>query len=191
MKSKKIMISGLAFDSKWITSLFSIRSGEEADMERLASEAKKGWIVTGFKGMSYVLTQGEPQDLIYAIDYKDNPEQDYFDIFKASGWEHISSIDYIHLFNAKEGTKPIHTSMETKLEKLSHEMRRFGVLTVIAVILLFGANALTAWATNMNIQWLIITALILNSISLIFTIFTLLPFFGYWSRVSRIKKSRI
>ncbi len=191
MKTKNIKISGLAFDTKWITSFFSIKWGEEADMERLSEEAKKGWITTGITGVSYVLTEGKPEDLTFTIDYRDNPDQDYFEIFMTSGWEHVASIDYIHLFKATTGTKPIHTSIETKLEKLSHEMRRFGLLTLVAILSLFAANALTSWATRTSVQWLFVSSLILNVLALVFLVFTIMPFFGYWVRVHKIKKNRI
>lgn len=67
MKTKYIKMTGFAFDEKWVTNMFSIKWGEEADMEKLADESKNGWIVTGIKGMSYVLIQGEPDELIYSI----------------------------------------------------------------------------------------------------------------------------
>lgn len=191
MKTKKIMSSGLAFDTNFISKFFSIKYGEEADMERLAKEAKKGWIATDFKGMSFILTESTPQDLIFTIDYKDDPDQDYLDIFRAGGWDHVGSIDYIHLFKAAEGTAPIHSNMDTKLEKLSHEMRRFGMLTLLGILLLFAANAFTVWATDSGIQWLTITALVVNLIALVFLIFRIMPFFGYWSRVRKIKRNKI
>jgi hypothetical protein len=191
MKTKKIAISGLAFKTYFSIGNFSVKWGEEYDMERLTEEAKLGWITKEMKGTSYILVKDHPQELIYSIDYKDHPDQDYFDIFKEGGWTHISSIGYIHLFKAPVGTKSIHTSNETKIEKLSHEMRRYGLWTLLAITLLFLANGFTSWASNHLLQWGHVVAIILNIISLVFLVFTILPFFGYWSRVRKLKKNKI
>lgn len=194
MKTKKVMISGLAFDSNlfkpthWLSFL---NSGEATDMLRLQALAKEGWNVTSIKGMHYVCVQGDPEDVKFAIDYKDQPDEEYFSLFKASGWTHIDSVEYIHLFKARPDTKEIITDQETRLEKMIHEQRRFGKYTLYTIFSLLFINLLTYFAHQSNNQALIFISLVLSALGLIAVIFTLLPYLGYFSRVNKIKKKVI
>ncbi|MGD7007004.1 DUF2812 domain-containing protein [Metabacillus sp. 84] len=98
MKRTKYMMSGgLAFS-------------EDKDMEKLRRFSLRGWHVSGFSFMGYVLEKGESLDCIYSIDYrpiKEEEEEEYAEFFSSSGWSHIASEGDVHLFRAKPGTKPI------------------------------------------------------------------------------------
>jgi hypothetical protein len=192
MKTKKIMISGLAFDTYWKTPFFTIGWGDEWDMKRLAEEAKKGWIVTKMQGFHYILEQRDPQESQFVIDYKDQPDEEYFELFAAAGWTLVSSVSYIHLFKADLGVLAPHTDVDTKIEKMMHEMRRFGLYTIGAFIVLFALTQIVnqlAEATTPGI--LLPLSIGMLVISLIAAVFTLLPFVGYWTRVARLKKTKI
>jgi hypothetical protein len=192
MKTKKIMISGLAFDTYWKTPFFTIGWGDEWDMKRLAEEAQKGWIVTKMDGVHYILEQLTPEESQFVIDYKDQPDEEYFELFAAAGWTLVSSVSYIHLFKADLGVLAPHTDVDTKIEKMMHEMRRFGLYTIGAFIVLFALTQIVnqlAEATTPSI--LLPFAIGMLVISLIAAVFTLLPFVGYWRRVAKLKKTKI
>ena len=106
-RTKYIPSGGLAFS-------------EDKDMEKLRRFSLKGWHVSDFKFMGYMLEKGESSDYIYSIDYrslKEDEKEEYFDFFLTSGWSHIASEGNIHLFRAQPGTKPIYTDRDTTVEK--------------------------------------------------------------------------
>jgi len=192
MKTKRISISGLAFDTYWKTPFFTIGWGEEWDMKRLAEEAQKGWIVTKIEMFNYVLKQGAPEDVQFYIDYQDTPDEDYFDVFLSAGWSHVYSDSYIHLFKAPIGVHPPHTDIDTKLVKLMHEMRRFGRYSVVSILFL----SLVTWiveqlsgAASPSLWYPVMLFVLI--VSFVAAVFTVLPFFGYWRRVSKLKKKKI
>lgn len=194
MKTKKIMISGLAFDHNWFHpkhALSFLNSGEATDMARLQHEAKQGWMVKRIQGVHYVCEEHEPTEVKFAIDYCDHVDEDYFKTFEVSGWTHVDSVDYIHLFKASLDAVPLVSDMETRLEKMMQEQRRFGKFTLIAIGFLLGVNALTAIALSTHNPLFIIPMMILTLLGLIAVVFTLLPFFGYFSRVRQLKKKQI
>lgn len=188
MKTKRIAISGLAFDSTWLSRLLHLRSGEEDDMKRLSEEAQKGWLVTGIKGMSYELVQTAPQNLIYAIDYKEKLDQDYIEIFKAGGWEYVCSAEYIHLFKAKHGTTPLHTDIESKLTILTDVSKKFTRYTLTMLFVLACSLALSVLTAPWKIGFITLLLLIFTLAALVGVIFTGMPLMGYLGRVNKLKK---
>jgi hypothetical protein len=66
MKSKYVMISGLAFS-------------EESDMEKLKNYASEGWILEKIVwGFWYKLRKDKPQNIIYNLDYQTEANEEYF-----------------------------------------------------------------------------------------------------------------
>ena len=106
MKNKYIMVSGLAFS-------------EETDLEKLSRYAKEGWLLEKIVGgFFYKLKKDKPQDIIYNLDYQREADEEYFKIFKEAGWNKVVSVsNYIHIFSAKVGTKPIYSDRESELDK--------------------------------------------------------------------------
>lgn len=194
MKTKKIMISGLAFDNNWFHpkhALSFLNSGEATDMARLQHEAKLGWMVKRIQGVHYICEEHEPTDVKFSIDYCDHVDEDYFKTFEVSGWVHVDSVDYIHLFKASLDAVPLVSDMEKRLEKMMQEQRRFGKFTLMAIGFLLGFSWLTTMALSTNNDLLIVPMIALSILGLIAVMFTLLPFFGYFSRVRQLKKKQI
>lgn len=102
MKTKYIPNGGLAFTEKF-------------DMKLLGRMAAKGWLLEGFAwgGLLYKLVEGPKQKLSYTIDYRSETDEDYFAIFAAAGWQHVTSCHrQIHVFSAPQGTPPIYSGDE-------------------------------------------------------------------------------
>ena len=67
---------------------------EEKDMKKLRQLSLKGWHVSGFKFMGYILEKGEKLDYIYNLDYRlleEGEEEEYFNLFSSSGWSNVAS----------------------------------------------------------------------------------------------------
>jgi hypothetical protein len=184
--TKKIWVSGLSSGIGYLDKL--LKWGEEYDMEKLSLEAKKGYIVEKL-GFRYTLSYQMPQDLIFAIDYRDHPDDEYFELIKKSGWVHVDSLDYIHLFKAPLGTAPLYTDTATQIEKYTQETRRMGLYSLAAILLLLvislGITPSLLDYEPINWGWLVI---LLNGFGLGLVTFTILPFFNYWGRVNQLKK---
>ncbi len=124
-QTKYVMSGGLAFS-------------EKKDMEKLRRLSLKGWHVSDFKFMGYILEKGKSMDYIYSVDYRSINEgeaEEYFDFFSSSGWTHIASEGDVHLFRALPGTKPIYSDRETLVEKHDNSGRaiKWFALTLIFI----------------------------------------------------------
>jgi hypothetical protein len=192
--TKKVMISGLAFDfnhfkpDHWLSFL---NSGERADMQKLQHLAKQGWIVTQFKSLYYLCEKQEPANIQYAIDYRKNVDEEYFEIFHMAGWKYVGSVEYIHLFKADENNAPLLTDLETRIDVAKQEMKRFFRYSVFTILVFFYLNTVINYALNIENTLLTIIMIILLILSLISVVFTFLPLLGYFSRVLKLKKQRI
>lgn len=112
-KNRYILNMGLAFD-------------EDRVMKKLSRMAKKGWILKEMSLSRYKLVKGEPKEIVYSVDYKELGENDneYFELFQSSGWEHMCSYGPYHFFSAPPETVPIYTDKENYLSK--YESSKYG-----------------------------------------------------------------
>ncbi|HTP86832.1 MAG TPA: DUF2812 domain-containing protein [Bryobacteraceae bacterium] len=103
---------------------------EEQWLEKMAAE---GWhLVSG--GIRFVFERGEPQQVRYRLDYRGSypqGEQEYFSLFRDSGWEHVCDYFAWHYFRspASAAAPEIFTDSESRAAKYR------GVLFVIALAL--------------------------------------------------------
>jgi hypothetical protein len=100
-ENKYIMNMGLAFD-------------EDRAMKKLSRMAKEGWILKEMSLSRYKLVKGKPKEIVYSMDYKELSKDDneYFEVFQSSGWEHMCSFGAYHFFSAPPETVPIYTEKE-------------------------------------------------------------------------------
>ena len=178
MKNKKyVMMGGFAFS-------------DNTDMIKLKKLAKKGWLLKGAKFLSYELEKGEPQDLDFAVDYRDDLDEDYLMTFEKSGWKLELSIAHVHIFSAKEGTPPIYTDNDSVDEKLKYQEMTFKKPAMISSLLLvaFLVLEMLIIPTTGFIHSLWIMGIIALIIT---TVFTVMPYFGYKIRRRRLLKKDI
>ncbi len=166
MKNKKyVMMGGFAFSDK-------------TDMIKLKKLAKKGWLLKGSKYLSYELEKGEPQDLDFAVDYRDELDEDYLMTFEKAGWKLELSIEHVHVFSAKEGTPPIYTDTDSEVEKLQYQEGAFkkpAMISSLLLVVFLALEMLIIPATGLiHFLWFMgIIALIIA------TVFTVMPYFAY------------
>src|SRR5690625_360105 len=169
-QTKYIMSGGLAFF-------------EDKDMEKLRSYSLKGWHVSNFKFMGYILEKGENTDYIYSIDYRsleENEAEEYFDFFSSAGWSHIASEAAIHLFRAPPNTKPIYTDRDTTVEKyeyLNGSMKKL----VIPFVLITGLLWVGAMISSGTLESLFqVIAAILSIIAMPIALTTVATYTNKW-----------
>lgn len=176
MKNKYVMIGGFAFT-------------EESDMEKLKNYAKEGWILDKIVGgFFYKLRKAEPQNIVYSLDYQNEANEEYFDIFKEAGWTPVVSVEnQMYIFSAQEGTKPIYSDSKTEIDKyikMKNQMKKGSILfSMIGVVL---------------IALLVLSFVFIRPISIIFElllvidfvifIFSFMPYIAYSSRIKQMKK---
>jgi hypothetical protein len=108
---------------------------EDDDMQRLGVLAAEGWRLIGFKGLSYVLEPASPEQLIFALDYMYEPDDEYFALCRASGWEHVVTMDgLIHIFKATPGTPSMFSTAELQ-QKYQRVQRRLLVPVLVSTVL--------------------------------------------------------
>ena len=176
LKSKYVMIKGLAFS-------------EESDMEKLEEYASEGWTLEDIVGgFFYKLRKDKAQNIIYNIDYQTDANEEYFNIFKESGWNPVVSVDnYIHIFSAEAGTMPIYSDCESEIDKYTSIKNRSGkgalYSLVIAIILM-----VILGISLIAIRPIFLIALGLLIIDIFVFIFNFMPYLAYNSRIKQIKE---
>ncbi len=170
------MINGFAFS-------------EESDMEKLKEYARQGWILEDIVGgFFYKLRKDKSQDIIYNLDYQTEANEEYFTIFKEAGWNRIVSVEnYMHIFSAQAGTKPIYSDCESEIDKYTsiRNLTRKGTLySLILAIALIGLLFVSLVAIKPI--FLIIVGLLI--IDIFVFVFNFMPYLAYNSRIKQIKK---
>ncbi len=167
---------------------------EDDDMQRLGVLAAEGWRLIGFKGLSYVLEPASPEQLIFALDYMYEPDDEYFALCRASGWEHVVTMDgLIHIFKAAPGTPSMFSTAELQ-QKYQRMQRRLLVpvlgSTVLTVLVWWALVEWgQPWRAQLEPQWLLLlgtlgmfgVAVVVQTVF----IFTFMPWLGYRLRVWR------
>ncbi|MCT4782006.1 MULTISPECIES: DUF2812 domain-containing protein [Exiguobacterium] len=173
MKRKYMSSWGLAF-------------AEEREMRKLEKMAKQGWHLEKFAPLGYSLVKGEPADVQYSLDYRTRPDEEYFEMFASSGWEHVTSTgDEIHIFKGHPGARPIYSDRETMVTKYATEERTMGRAALTLLIVWLGL-----WII-MQLDWSSVMATALLMVHLLITIgliFTGLPYLGFLAKRKRMER---
>ncbi len=176
MKRKYVMIRGLAFS-------------EEDDMEKLKNYASQGWILEDIVwGFFYKLRKDKPQNIVYNLDYQTETNEEYFTMFKEAGWKLVVSIEnYMHIFSAQVGTKPIYSDCESEIDKytsIRNTTRKGTLYSLIIAIALIGLLVVSL----MVIKSIFLIILGLLIIDIFIFVFNFMPYLAYNSRIKQIKK---
>ncbi|MCZ8495037.1 DUF2812 domain-containing protein [Priestia megaterium] len=124
---------------------------EKEDLQKLSDYAKKGWLLDRMVFFGYELKKGEPQDLIYSLDFQKHADDEYFMLFEEAGWQHVCTTGHAtHIFSAPRGTKPIYSDIETIIDKYKREKHFVGkaalsILVAMVFLLLFDIMSLYGW----------------------------------------------
>lgn len=140
---------------------------EGNDMENLRKNSLKGWHLKKFSFLGYQLEKGEPDDVIYAIDYhllEEEEQLEYFHMFELTGWEHVCSEHDMHIFKAPHGTMPIYTDSDTTKEKyrrLRKPLQKW-TISIFIMLLLFGfIRSITSGIIQTVSEWALYVILVL------------------------------
>ena len=153
-KTKYINSAGIAFS-------------EEKDLRVLRKYAAKGWNVKRYKGVGYELEKGPAEDVIFNIDIRNleaGEEEEYFELFRMGGWEHVCSSYGTHLFKAAPGTKKIYTDYDSEREKL--KTLRASIIPVNLYCFLFMSISFIMYLLASGIFLTIVEFMLLGSIVL-------------------------
>ncbi|CBZ02475.1 hypothetical protein N496_03015 [Clostridium botulinum A2B3 87] len=177
MKSKYVMISGLAFS-------------EQNDMKKLRNYASEGWILDSIVGgFFYKLKKDKPQDIVYSLDYQNEADKEYFNIFSEAGWDHVVSIgNEMHIFSAKAGTKPIYSDCTSEIDKYISVKNGTGKGTLYSLIVAIALICLLVIPIKaLRYMFPIIFGLLM--IDIVVFIFNFMPYLVYKSRINQMKSN--
>lgn len=176
-QTKYMASSGLAFS-------------EGFDMKRLAKKSSKGWHLQNFGFLGYMLERGKPASVEYELDYNEQPDAGYFQLFEDAGWEHVCSGGGAHIFRALAGTAKIYSKKADKQEVYRQEKKKFGSQAIFCLII-FAVLAASLWAVTAfypDVTVLTISLTVLLMIWIFPTVFTTFPYLGYTYKVYRLNK---
>lgn len=168
---------------------------EEYDLQRLSTWAAEGWRLAKIRGMWMELEQASPEQVVFAIDYQDKPDPEYFEMCAAAGWLHVTSIEQqIHLFKAALGTPAIFspTDSTTKYQRAARMFAKpalwSGAALIVSIMLYFSIVQL--WMMQ---QESLAVVFIIKGAALVMmfgigtiSIFTFLPWIAYRLRLAGI-----
>ncbi|MFK3986828.1 DUF2812 domain-containing protein [Exiguobacterium mexicanum] len=173
MKRKYMSSWGLAF-------------AEEREMKKLGEMAARGWHLEKFAPLGYTLVEGEPMDVRYSLDYRQRPDEDYFELFAASGWEHVTSTgDEIHVFKGRPDAIPLYTDQTTTHDKYAQVERQMGKAALVFLVISIGLMLLLQlnWSgTAEAIIWIVQTLVVIG------LVFTGLPYLGFLVKRKRLER---
>lgn len=176
MESKYVMIGGLAFS-------------EENDMKKLRNYAREGWILDSIVGgFFYKLKKDKPQDIVYSLDYQNEADKEYFNIFKEAGWNHVISIgNQMHIFSAKAGTKPIYSDCTSEIDKYISAKSGTGKMSLYSLII---ASIVMICLSFISIKFIKRIFLIILMIDMVLFIFSFMPYLAYRFRINKMKSNK-
>lgn len=93
----------------------------------------------------YTFEQGVPVQYAYRLDYQDSikDEQQYFQLFQDSGWQHIETTNGWRYFRQeiKDGKIPeIFTDSETKIKKYERVRVNLLLITSLSILMIVGVS---------------------------------------------------
>jgi len=163
---------------------------EEHDLQRLSRWAADGWKIVKINGLFMVLEQAPPQQLVFALDYQDTPDSEYYEVCATAGWVHVISVEQrIHLFCAVPGTPSIFSAADAtvKYERAARMLAAPALWSSlvfaigICAVLLSG----TPWLVSQFDRGVLeLVSVILLTLGGTMVIFTALPWCAYRMRVS-------
>lgn len=177
------------FNTKYIMSK-GLSFAEYEEMQMLAEYANKGWKLEKFAFMGYKLKKAEPEKLQYSLDYRINPDEEYFLYFNEAGWNKVCSIgNMMHIFSAPEGTKKIYTDSDTEREKHISQYESLKKMAIPSSICLIILLILMAFVKNNDLLDAYKTILLVISIPIsAVSIFTTIPCLNHYIRINELQK---
>lgn len=158
----------------------------EKDLAMFEDMARRGQRLAGLSlsAHGWRFEEAEPEDVVFDMAYETDPDEDYFDLFRAAGWTPVLSYGHIHFFKAAPGTPPVHTGTESRLEEaLTNRgmFLRYTAVTLSVVLLMMLAMTAAAWPTAARMA-----AATLSAVALVYTTF---PLIGYHRQVQRLRRA--
>jgi hypothetical protein len=183
---------------RYETSL-GIAFDEAGDLQRLGDWAAEGWRLTGFRGLKYVLEPAPAEQVVFAVDYLYEPDAEYFELCRASGWEHVISMDgLIHLFKAVPGTPAMFSTaeMHTKYRRAQRQLFAPAVGSLVTLVAVWLAIIVWGipWRNQLEPEWVALIGtyglLAIVIAAQTWCIFTVLPWLAYrlreWRGVGQV-----
>jgi len=177
------------FNTKYIMSK-GLSLAEHEEMQMLSEYAVKGWKLEKVAFMGYKLKKAEPEKLQYSLDYRSNPDEEYFSYFNEAGWNNVCSVgNMMHIFSAPEGIKKIYTDSDSEIEKHISQyesLKKIAIPSSFCSILLL---ILMSFAKNGYLSNIYGTAFFVIFIPTVaVSIFTTIPCLNHYIRINDLQK---
>ncbi len=98
----------------------------ERDMQMFAEMSARGWHLTDNSGVFYRFEKGESHRYIYNMNLEPETDEEMRTLYEESGWTPVIMEKGMQIFRAEEGTPPIFSDTESKVELMEKERRIFG-----------------------------------------------------------------
>ncbi|SFC87876.1 DUF2812 domain-containing protein [Clostridium uliginosum] len=177
------------FNTKYVMNK-GLSVAEHEEMQMLSEYASRGWKLDKCVFLGYKLKKAKPENLQYDLDYRKNPDKDYFLYFEEAGWNKVCSVgNTIHIFSAPEGTKLIYTDNDTEIEKyisIYESTKKVAIPSSVCSILLMFLILLAKYNYLPDICRIRFAVILMPTLAI--TIFTTIPCINYYSKINELQK---
>ena len=107
----------------------------DEDLNRLSQWAADGWQVFAVRKMYVVLERTSPAPVVFAVDYQNHTDAEYFGLCRMAGWTPVISLSQsIHLFQAPIGTRSLFSAHDTTMNVRAQQRFHRAVLLYCLVL---------------------------------------------------------
>ena len=127
---------------------------ESKDLKMMEDMAQKGFTPIGVNVFGfYKFAPSTVEDVDYSMDIfqtRMNLDgfEEYKEIFKSGGWEHVFSANNVHFFKAKRGTTPIYTDKSNESIKYQ-KMKAISLKIALGALMISVCLSLPVWLVPM------------------------------------------
>lgn len=108
---------------------------DEQEEQWLREMAKSGWHLVNYNFAVYTFEKGEPEDIIYKLDYRSDTDLDmdeYVQLYKDLGWEHVTQYTSWHYFRTR-ATDAVYPEIYTDNEGIINKYKQVRWVMIIVL----------------------------------------------------------
>ncbi len=111
---------------------------EKKMLKKLSEFANEGWILDSMSPLRFKLIKGEPQSLVYEMDYQKDVEdkEEYRRIFQEAGWNLVCELDGFSIFSAPKGTVSLYTDKTNLYEGIKKRRQKVMLAWIISILMI-------------------------------------------------------
>lgn len=153
----------------------------EKDLALFRTMAQRGRQLTGSDLVGrWIFADAEPEAAEFACTFEPKPTPDYYETFRAAGWQPVISQAGLQVFKGRAGAPPIHSDASLAREATANMARRYTRYTAVAAAVFLAVMVLIT-----SVELHMVVSLLLVLASLFPLVYTAIPLIGLMRQLRR------